>query len=100
MWKTLQRRTAGKARIDVVPPLKLVAFIQLPAQQDDAAIAERGKINQTAIKILQLDAEGFNLAHLGGKVGEYPGVKNAARDSAAALVRLFRGLRGFFLVCS
>ena len=36
----LQRRPAGEARVDVVPPLQFVAFAHLPAEQHDAAVAQ------------------------------------------------------------
>ena len=48
----LKRRASGKAGVDIVPPLELVAFAQLPAEQDDAAIAQRRKIDQTTLEIL------------------------------------------------
>ena len=37
---SLERGAAGEARVDVMPPFELVAFAELPAEQDDTAIAE------------------------------------------------------------
>jgi len=37
--ESLKWRPAGEARIDVVPPLQLVAFAELPAEQYDAPVA-------------------------------------------------------------
>ena len=33
----LKRRSAGEAGVDVVPPFQLIAFAQLPAEQDHPA---------------------------------------------------------------
>ena len=38
--KRLERRAAGEAGVDVVPPFEFVAFAELPAEQNDAAVAE------------------------------------------------------------
>ena len=57
----LKRFPPGKARLDVVPPFDLIAFVGFPAEQDYPAITHRGKINQTLMVVFQLDAEAFQL---------------------------------------
>jgi hypothetical protein len=48
----LKRRTTGEPGVDVVPPLQFVALAQLPAEQHDAAVAERWEIDQPALEVL------------------------------------------------
>ena len=57
-WQRLQRRhqflkrgAAGKACVYIVPPLELVSFAELPAEQDDTTITQRGEIYQAAFEI-------------------------------------------------
>ena len=60
----LQRLPPGKALFDVVPPFELITFVGFPAKQDHPAITHRGKINQSLMIILQLNAEAFELARV------------------------------------
>jgi hypothetical protein len=60
----LQRLSSGETFFDVVPPFDLVAFVGFPAKQDDAAITHRGKIDQTLMIILQLNAQAFQLSRV------------------------------------
>jgi hypothetical protein len=41
----LQWLSPGKSRFDIVPPFNLVAFVGFPTEQNDAAIAHRGKVD-------------------------------------------------------
>jgi hypothetical protein len=50
MWdrlksEALERLPAAESSFEVVPPFELIAFVALPTEQDDAAVAHRGKIN-------------------------------------------------------
>ena len=56
---------AGETLLDVMPPFNLIAFIGFPAEQDHAAIAHRGKIDQTLLIILQLNSQAFQLSRRG-----------------------------------
>ena len=58
----LERLSAGKAGLDIVPPLKLISFIGFPAKQDDAPFTHRRKINQAAGVILQLHTQTLEFA--------------------------------------
>jgi hypothetical protein len=57
----LKRCASGKAGFDIVPPFDLVTFTELPAKQHDAAIAQRGKVYETAAKVFELDTQSFQL---------------------------------------
>lgn len=58
----LKRLTSGEARLDVMPPFDLIAFVGFPAEKDYPAISHRRKINQTLMVIFQLDAKAFQLS--------------------------------------
>src|SRR6185436_10015045 len=91
--KLLERRTSGETRVDIVPPLQFIALAKLPAQQHDAPLSQRGKVDQTALKVLELNAETFEFCELKCQFREDGGIRDAAGDSAATL---FGGFRGFF----
>lgn len=50
--KVSERRAATEAGVDIVPPFEFIAFAELPAEQDDAAVAQGREIDQPALKIL------------------------------------------------
>ncbi len=56
---TSERLSTGETGFDIVPPLKLIAFIGLPTEQHDAPLAHRRKIDQTLPIIFKLNAEAF-----------------------------------------
>ena len=91
----LKRRAPGKAGIDVMPPLEFVAFAHLPAEQHDAAIAQRRKIDQTTLKILELNAERLQLSDLKCQFRESGRVRDTIGYPAATSLRGFRGLLRF-----
>ena len=41
----LQRLTPSETGLDIVPPFESISFIRFPAQEHDAAVAHRRKIN-------------------------------------------------------
>ena len=57
-----KRCAAGKTRFDIVPPFYLIAFTELPAEQNDPAVTQRGKVHQTTAKVFELHAERFQVA--------------------------------------
>src|SRR5215213_6510269 len=70
IFHSLERLPSGEARLDVVPPFYLVAFAELPAEQDDAPVAQGGEVNQAAGVVLELHAERFQLSRAGRKLEE------------------------------
>jgi hypothetical protein len=88
--KGLQRCAAGEAGVDVVPPLEFVAFAHLPAEQDHAAVAQRGEVDQAAFEILELYAQNLQLRDPAGQVSQSSCVNDARANSAAAFFRCFR----------
>lgn len=87
--RSLQRRAAGEACIDVVPPLEFVAFAHLPAEQHDAAVAQRGKVHEAAFEIFELHAERFQLADRTRQFSQRLRVSDTGRNTAAASFRSF-----------
>src|SRR5690606_16326796 len=47
---------AGETVFDLVPPADVVGFADLPAEEDDAAVAHRGEVDKAAFVIFELDA--------------------------------------------
>ena len=43
--EALERLPAAESSFEVVPPFELITFVGPPTEQDNAAIAHRGKIN-------------------------------------------------------
>lgn len=81
----LERLPAGEARLNVVPPFDVVAFIGLPTQEDDPPVAHRGKIDQAMPVVLQLNSEGFEFARADRKIKKQLRVTSAARQTSAAM---------------
>jgi len=48
---------ARESSFDVVPVADAVAFAELPAEQDLAAAAQRGEVDEPLIGVLDIDAE-------------------------------------------
>src|SRR5207237_10165597 len=48
---------ARESRLDVVPVADAIAFAELPAEQDLAAAAHRGEVDEPLIGVLHVDAE-------------------------------------------
>jgi hypothetical protein len=90
----LERRAAGEAGVDVVPPFEFVAFAHLPAQQDDPSVPERREVDQSALEVLQLDAKSFQFGHLRRELVQDMCIRYAIDDASAALFGGFRGFSG------
>jgi len=76
-----------------MPPLDAVLAL-LPAEEDDAAVAQVREVTQAAVKILDLDAEPEDLLGALEEVAHGRGVSEA-RGRAAALARALGGAPGF-----
>ncbi len=72
-----------------MPPFKLLTFANLPAEKYDAAITQGRKINETPIKVFELNTEAFQLAYLGSQVQQNCSVAQSIGQAAAAPVRPF-----------
>jgi len=53
---------SGETGFDIMPPLETISFVCFPAEQDDAAVAHRGKVDQTLLIIFKLDSQAFQLS--------------------------------------
>lgn len=80
----LQWLASGKSIFDVMPPFKLIAFVRLPTKQHNAAVAHGGKIDQTLVIVLELNAQALELAGMCRKVDQQPCVARALNKTAAA----------------
>ena len=56
-WLVLDELPARVPRLDGVPVADAVAFAELPAEQDLAAAAHRGEVDESLVGILHVDAE-------------------------------------------
>src|SRR5882724_95863 len=83
--KASKRSAATKSCVHIVPPFELIAFAELPAQQHNPAVSERGEIDQATIEILQLDTQAFQFRHFLSEVSEEGGVMRTIRHPAASL---------------
>src|SRR5687767_7338029 len=87
-----QRLSPGEAGFEVVPPLDALSFAALPAEEDDAPVAHGREVDEAALVVFDLHAEGFELARILGEVVEGLDVLGAARHSAAAELRALRSV--------
>ena len=60
-----------------------ITFAELPAEEDDAAISQRRKVDQTAFKVLELDPE-TSTPELDRQFGQHDCICGAFGNSAAA----------------
>jgi len=81
----LKRLAARKTGFDIVPPFNLIALVSFPAEQDDAAVAHRGKIDQSLVIILELDTEVFQPARVGREGHQQCGIPRSFGQAAAAI---------------
>ena len=94
----LERCTAGKSGVHVVPPFDAVALAKLPAQQHDTTVPQRRKVDQTAAKIFELNTESLKLTYARRESHENCGICDALGDPAAALLGSLGGLLGWVLI--
>src|SRR5581483_3736086 len=78
----LQPLSPGEARVNVVPPLDMV-FAVLPAEKNDAVLAQVGEVAQAAVEILDLHSQTEDGLRVIGDAAERGDVADA-RGSAAA----------------
>ena len=83
--EVLEWRATREARVNIVPPLQLVAFAELPAEEDDAPVSEGRKVDQTALKVLKLNAETLQFGELDRQFGQHGCIRGAFANSAATL---------------
>ncbi len=85
IYVLLEWLSSGKASVYVVPPFDPIAFAELPAEQNDAAIAQRGKVYQAALIIFNLHAQSLDLAGARSKLCEDAYILRAIGHAATAL---------------
>jgi len=56
-WLVFDELAARVSSLDVVPVADAIAFAELPAQQDLAAAAHRGEVDEALVRILDVDPE-------------------------------------------
>ena len=75
--------SARESRLEIVPVTDAIAFTELPAEQDLAAAAQRGEVDEPLIRVLHVDAEMRDLEDqrvdlLGDRIGGTPVVRRFA----------------------
>lgn len=78
-----------------MPPLDVVAFVSFPAQQNNAAVPHRRKINQSVVVVFYLNPQGLKFTSSHGQIKEELGVVFAVGQTTATVFGSFGGvLRG------
>jgi uncharacterized protein with GYD domain len=57
VWLVFDERSAGVARLDVVPVVDAIALAEPPAKQDLASAAHRAEVDEALVGILHVDPE-------------------------------------------
>lgn len=94
MENSSKRGPASETGIHIMPPLKLIAFAQLPTKQNDAPISEGREIDQPALKILQLHSESFEFPYFFSEICQDNGIGSTAFHSTTSVFSSFGGELG------
>jgi hypothetical protein len=80
----LESGTSGKTSFHIVPPLKLIALAELPTKQNHAAVSKVREVNESPIKVFQLNTETLKIPDFGSQRDDKVSVMLSGCNATAA----------------